>query len=214
MGQLIFFTVFVIVFIAGTFTYFAPPPRPAIPIKDVMDEGGFNSLESLNIKKIEELNVTTSGGLTQIRSILDDLTQQQEGLQEIINNEQQVLIETTKKIYEISKKEGGKSEVDVLRLKSLAAQLQNDQLLLLEHGRSLIELNDELLKTRKWLAEKSDLVMANNEALLRLEEQNNALLNDQAATFIDKVKQDNNDTMQRTQDSIDEEREKIQDEQR
>lgn len=202
------------VFIAGAFTYFAPPPKPILSMKEIMDDGSTNSLESLNIKKIEELNVTTSGGLTQIRSVVDNLAQEQDGLKDMINSEQQVLIDTDKRIYDITKNSDGKSGVDVLRLKSLSAQIENDQRLLMAHGQSLIELNNQLIKTRKWLAEKSDLVLANNEALLRLEEQNNALLNDQTATFFDKVKQDSNESIQRTQDSIDEQREKAQDQQR
>jgi hypothetical protein len=214
MGQLIFLTVLIFVFITGAYTYLAPPPKAMLPIKDVMDEGGFNSLETLNIKKIEELNVTTSGGLTQIRSIVDSLSRQEEGLEDMINSEQQVLIDTNKKIYDITKKADGKTDLDILRLRSLGRQLQNDQRLLLAHGQSLIDLNNQLIKTRQWLDQKSELVVANNEALLRLQQQNNALLNDQAATLFDKVKQDNNDTMQRTQDSIEEERDKMQDQRR
>jgi hypothetical protein len=214
MGQLIFLTVLIFVFITGAYSYLSPPPKAVLPIKDVMDEGGFDSLESLNIKKIEELNITTSGGLTQIRSVADSLSQQEEGLEGMINSEQQVLIDTGKKIYDITKKADGKSGIDVLRLKSLGQQLQDDQHLLMAHGQSLIELNNQLIKTRQWLAQKSELIAANNEALLHLQQQNNALLNDQASALFDKVKQDNNDTMQRTQDSIDEEREKMQDQPR
>jgi hypothetical protein len=213
MGQLIFLTVLIFVFITGAYTYLAPPPKAMLPIKDVMDDGGFNSLETLNIKKIEELNVSTSGGLTQIRSVVDSLSQQEEGLQDMINSEQQVLIDTSKKIYDITKKADGKSDIDVLRLKSLGLQLQDDQRLLLAHGQSLIDLNNQLIKTRQWLALKSELVVTNNETLLRLQQQNNALLNVQASNLFDKVKQDNADTMQRAQDSIEEERERRQDQQ-
>jgi len=216
MGQIIFFGVFVIVFLAGIFAYFAPAPSPKslIPIKDVLDEGGFNSLESLNIKKIQELNITTSGGLTEIRNVVDDLAQEQEGLKDVIDSEQKVLTETGKEINEIASKADDKSDIDVLRLKSLSKQMKDDQRLLMVHGQSLIDLNDKLLKTRQKLSEEGDMINANNESLLRLQQQNNNLLNEQSSTIFDKVKQENNDTMQRTQDTIDEEREKAMDQQR
>lgn len=215
MGQIVFFGIFSIVFLAGIYSYFAPPPpRAMVPIKDIMDNGGFNSLETLNIKKIQELNVTTSAGLTQIRNVVDNLAQEQQGLKDVIDSERKVLSETGKKIKEITDKADDQNSVDVLRLKSLSDQLKDDQHLLMAHGQTLIDLNDQLLRTRQWISEKSDTVNANNESLLRLQQQNNALLNDQASTIFDKVKQENSDSMQRTQDTIDEEREKTLDQRR
>ncbi len=215
MGQIVFFGIFSIVFLAGIYSYFTPPsPKAMVPIKDIMDNGGFNSLETLNIKKIQELNATTNAGLTQIRNMVDNLAQQQLGLKEVIDSEQKVLGETGKEIKDITDKADDQNSVDVLRLKSLSQQLKDDQRLLMAHGQALVDLNDQLLKTRQWISEKSDMVNTNNESLFRLQQQNNDLLNDQASAIFDKVKQENSDSMQRTQDSIDEQREKTLDQQR
>jgi hypothetical protein len=212
MGQLFFFALFIIALIAGGFYYYTPSPQSMAPVKDVMDDGGFNSLETLNNKKIEELNISTSRGLTQISAMVDGLAKEQQELKELIDSEKQVLNNTIQKISDIAKKEkaDGRSDEDVLRLKELGDQLQNDQRLLVAHGQALVDLNDQLMKNRQWLAEKNDLVNANNESLLRLQQQNNALLNDQATDIFDKVKQETSDTIQHTQDMIDDERQKNQ----
>jgi hypothetical protein len=212
MGQLVFFALFVIALIAGGFYYYTPSPKSMVPMKDIMDDGGFNSLETLNNKKIEELNITTSRGLTQISEMVDGLAQEQEELKELIDSEKQVLNNTILQISDIAKKEkaDGRSDADILRLKVLMEQLQNNQRLLVSHGNALVDLNNQLMKNRQWLAEKNDLVNANNESLLRLQQQNNALLNDQATDIFDKVKQGTDDSIQRTQDMIDDERQKTQ----
>jgi hypothetical protein len=200
MGQQVYFILFVITLLVGVYFYYSPSPKAMVPMADIMDDGGFNSLDTLSDKKIQELNITTNGGHTQISKIVDDLVQEQVELKEMIDSEKLVLNSSIQGITDITNKAkaDGKSDADILKLKVLGEELQDDQRLLMAHGQTLIELNNQLMKKRQLLAEKNYLLNADK---------------DQSAAFFDKVKQENNEVFQHTQDLIDEERQKTQDQQ-
>jgi len=197
MGQFVFFVLFIVVLFAGAYSYFTPLPKPTFPIKDVLDEGGFDTLQTINTRKTQDVNITTSGGLTQIHKIVDGMTRQQGELKEMIDSEQQILNSTGKQIADIKKQAEGLSGPDLLKLKGLMDEIQDDQRLLVAHGQALTALNDRIMKGRQLLVEQSSLMNSNNGSQDPSE----------------KVKQDTEDSIQRTQDMIDEERQKAEDQQ-
>ncbi len=213
MGQVTLFLLFIIALIVGAFAYFLPEQQAVSPFKVVMVNGDYETTEQTNTKKSQQLNMTTDRGIVQIHRQIDDLTREQKKLIGMVDYDQQVLNNTNKEISEITKQVNGKSGIDVLKLKALGRQLQNDQRLLVEHGMQLIALNDQLNKNRKLLAEERDLVNINSESYLQLLQEHNSLLKDQFAIFFDKVTRQSNNFLQHTQDLIEEDRQKVQDQQ-
>ena len=88
MGQFIFFALFVIALIAGIYSYLTPAQRNIDPMKFVMQSSGYNSQQSLNYKRIQELNLTNSKGLIQVHTLMDNLAIKQDKLQGMINDQQ------------------------------------------------------------------------------------------------------------------------------
>lgn len=213
MGQVTLFFLFIITLIVGAFAYFFPEQQAIRPLKVAMVNSDYDTTQESNTKKSQQLNMTTNRGIIQIHRQVDELTQEQKKLIGMVDYDQQVLNNTNQEISEITKQVNGKSAIDVLKLKALGLELQNDQRLLVAHGMQLIALNDRLNKNRQLLAEERDLVNINSESYLQLQQQYNSLSNDRSAFFSDKVRHQSNDFLQHTQDLIDEDRQKVQDQQ-
>ncbi len=212
MGQFTLFFLFILALMVGVFAYFSPKQQAISPLKVAMDNG-YNISEETNTKKSQQLNITTNAGIVQIQRQVDELSQEQKILMGMIDDDQQVLNNINKEISDITKQGDGKSGIDLLRLKALGLELQNDRRLLVAHGLQLIALKDQLNKKRQMLAEERDLVNINTASSLQSLQQHNSLLNDQSAIFFERVKQQSNDFLQRIQDLIDEDRQKVKDQQ-
>jgi hypothetical protein len=208
MGQFIFFALFVITLLVGAFAYFAPLQKPVNPVKFMMDNSGYTQEESTNRKRTQQLNMTTSSGLIQIHKQMDDLAVVQNKFLDTIQDQQQVLQNTGKEASDImllTQQEGEKGDKDILKLKALASEMQDEQRLLVAHGQELLVLNDQLTKSRQWIADQVDLANINNESSLNALQQRYTMLKDQASGFFDKVTQHNQevrDRMTKMQDQL------------
>ena len=213
MGQFIFFVLFIVTLFAGVSVFFSPrqqvPGHPPIVRNNNDDE----MAEEIDTKEFQKLNMTTINGIVQIRRQMDDLTSEQKKLIALINEDQQSLNNTDQEINAVLKQINGKNDLDVLKLKALGLELQNNQRLLIDRGQSLIAFNNQLNKNRLWLVKQNELLNFNNEASLRLLQDHDASLNDQSAALFDKVAQQNNDIMDHTQELIDKEHQKVEDQQ-
>ncbi len=214
MRQVTLFYLFMIVLMLGAFAYFFPKQLVLSPLKVVMDNSSYETTNQTSIKKSQQLNMTTNAGFVQIHSQADELPQEQKRLMGIIDYDRLLVNNTDKEISDILKKANGKSYMDVLKLKILRMELLNDQQLLGAHGQQLIALNDQLNKNKQLLAGQRDLVNINTESSLQLLGQHNSLLKDQSAIFFDKVRHQSNDFLKRIQDLVEENRQKVKDQQR
>ena len=213
IGQFIFFALFIMTFFTGAFVYFSPKQQPFGPLPAVIDNSEIEMTEESSTTESQQLNMTTMKGVVQIRRQMDELTREQKKLIEFIDDEQKILNSTNKKITDILKQVNGRNDMDILKLKALGLDMKNEQRLLVERGQALVSFNDQLIKSRLWLVRQNDLLNFYNVESLRMLQQHNALLNDQSSASFEKVIQQNNDIIEHTQDLIDEEREKSQDQQ-
>jgi hypothetical protein len=216
IGQFIFFTLFFMTLFAGVFFYFSPKEQPYLnPIPTVMGNNEYDPAETedSSTNEYQQLNVTTNKGMVEIRRQIDGITDVQKKLIETIDYDQQVLNKTNTEISDILKQVNGKTDIDALKMKALGLELQNEQQLLVARGQSLIAFNNQLTKNRKWLLEQGKVLNFNNEASFRLLQQNNDMLNDRSATFFDGITEKNDKLLQHTQDLMDEEHQKSQDQQ-
>ncbi len=212
-GQAALFILFILTLIAGLFAYFIPRQPPMNPLKYAMDFSGFNGTEQSNIKKSQQLNITTDKGILKVRQEIDDIIQEQKKIEDMIKDEQQGLQDTDKQVSDLMRQEGANSGQDALRLKALGMEIQDDQRLLVVRGQALINLNNQLTQTRQLLSQQRDVVNINTESSFQSLHDHNVSLNDQSSFSFDKVKQQNDDALQRSRDSIDQERQKAQDQQ-
>lgn len=182
MGQLIFFSLFIISLLAGAFAYFAPLQKPFNPLGYFMHNSGYESEETTNHKRIQKLNMSTSKGLLKIRKEMDDIALEQNKFLDMIQDQQKIL---------------ENADRDLLRLNALTTEMQDQQRLLVAHGQDLISLNNQLTKNRQWIADQLDLVNLNNDISLQQLQQRYTLLQNQAAGFFDKVSQHNQEVRDR-----------------
>ena len=211
MGQFTLFTLFVITLMIGAFAYFFPKQQATSPWQVMSDKRDDGMMGEDITKKSQQLNITTNAGNVQINREIDDLTRQQKSLEDMIKDEQVVLDSTSKEISDISKKANAKTNLDILKLKVLGQELQNEKHLLVEHGQQLIALNNEITKKRKLLSEQRDEVNINTDSTLQSLQGHDASLNDKADLLFDNVKDKNNDAMQHAKELMDEARQKAQD---
>jgi len=194
MGQFIFFAIFIIALLAGAFAYFTPMQKPINPVKFMMENSGYSDEELHNRKRTQELNVTMSNGLIQIKRKMINLALEQTRLKDMIQNQQQVLKSTGKDAEDIllmTQQEAGKGNNDILQLKALAAEMQDEQRILVARGQELLVLNDQLTKSRQWIADQVNAANINNESSLQSLQQRYMMLNNQASGLFDKVSQHN-----------------------
>ena len=194
MGQLIFFTVFILAVIAGLFAYFAPSQKPINPVQFMMDKSGYTSEVTTNTKRTQQLNMSTSRGIMEIRKQMDNLAVEQDKLLDAIKDQEQVLANANKAAANIMlEAQHGGGDKDILRLKALMDQMQDEQHLLVTHGQDLIALKNQLTKSRQWVADQIDLSNINNGNSLRDLQEHNAMLKDQSSDNFDQVNQHNKD---------------------
>jgi len=194
MGQFIFFTLFIITLLAGAFAYFAPLQKPINPVKFVMDNSGYTDKESHNRKLTQQLNMRMTNGLVQIRRKMNDFAVEQGRFIDTIQGQQELLNSTGKDASDImllAKQGAGKASKDVLQLRALASEMQDQQRLLVARGQDLIVLNNQLTRNRQWIADQIDAANISNEDSLRTIQQHYEALESQASDFFDKVSQHN-----------------------
>jgi len=213
MGQSTIFFLFSIMLIAVLYARFHQKQVALNPLTSVTENSFDDSATGSNLIKVQQMNVTTIGGIVAFHRRAQDLTREQKKLVDMINSEQQILNNTKKQIADISQQIKEKSGMDILQIKALGAQLQDDQQLLVAHGQALVALNGQLIKNRQLLAEEMDLVNINSQSNLNSSQDHHTSLNDQSAVLLEKVAQQNNDSLRHAQDLIDEEHQKAQDQQ-
>ena len=214
MRQVTLFFLIVFMLMAGISAYFFPKHQAISPLKVLTDNSYYDMAEEeSNTKGFQQLNMTTNRGIVQIHRRIDDLTQEQKRLMGMISYDQQGLNDINKEIADITKQIDGKSGINFLKFKVLELELKNYQRRLVAHGLQLIALNDQLNKNRQLLAEERGLVNIYSESSLQLLQQHNSLHNDQSSIFFDKVTAQSNDFLRHTQDLIDEDRQRVQDQQ-
>ncbi len=189
MIQVIFFALLIVSLIAGAFTYFAPTPKPINPLKTLMDDTGFTASETTNTKRSQEINVTTSAGIMQVRKQMDDLAVVQQDFLKGLQDQQQILNNTTKDATDVllaAKKQGAVADKDILQLEAVTSQIQDKQRLLIAQGQDLVAMNDQLSQNRQLLADQADYADFYTESILKKLRNRNAQLKAQAADMIDR----------------------------
>lgn len=211
MGQLIFLILFVVALIAGISAYLPHSQKPVNPVAFISDQSGYTTTEERNRKKMEQSNITTNQGLTQVRRQMQEIAEKQKNFSDMLAEEERVLKNTGQQaslILAEAQKQAQKEQQDVLRLKGLGSALQDQQRLLVEHGQDLIALNDEIIRNRDWIHDQMDLIDANNQTTQQIKLQGQyTALKDQSAAFFDKVTQYNQQVqqyMQETQNQLNE----------
>ena len=190
MGQFFFFALLIITLLAGALAYFVPKHPIKNPVGFAMDQSGYNSMETLNRKHIQQLSMTTRNGLIQIRKQMDDMAQAQNKFLDTIQDQQQVLESASKDASDImleAQKISGKGSNDILRLKEVTSQMQDEQRLLVAHGKDLVAINDQITQSRQWISDQIDLAKINTGASLSTLQQRYSMLKNQAAGFSDKA---------------------------
>lgn len=208
MGQFFFFALLIITLLAGAFAYFAPKQPPINPVGFVMDQSGYSSVETLNRKRTQQLSMKTRNGLMQMRKQMDDMAQAQSKFLDIIKDQQQVLENASKDAYDVmleAQKASWKNDHDILRLKELTSQMQDEQRLLVTNGKGLVALNDQITQGRQQISDQIDLAKVNTETSLSTLQQHYDTLNYQASGLFHKVvrrDQQVRDQMNKTQDQL------------
>ena len=190
MGQAVLSILFIIALLAGASVYFVSQQPVLSPMEFMMDQSGDDSVETLNHQRTEHLTMTTRNGLTQIRRHIDEITQGQNKFLDTIQYQQQVLANTSKEVSDIMRKVqgiSGKNNNDMLRLKDLMSQMQEDQRFLVARGQDLIALNDQITQNRQWISDQIDLAEVDTQPPLSPLQQHYAALNHQASVFFHKV---------------------------
>ena len=83
--------------------------------------------------------------------------------------------------------------------------MQDDQRLLVAHGKDLIALNDQITQSRQWISDQIDLAKVNTDISLSTLQQHYAVLNHQASVFFHKVARHDRevrDQMDKMQDQL------------
>ena len=214
MGQVIFFALFIITALAGAFVYFSPTQKAVDSIKYAKSTDSNSELspdEITTSKRDIQVDMKTSGGVLQILKELDDLSQEQKEYTDMITEEEQAIKNTKDEIAALQN-QGVKSDQDLLRIKALGLQIQDQESLLVDNGRQLTDINDQLTQYRKLLNEQNNLVNISNRSSLESLQQHNDTVSDKASMFVDKVSQQSDDATQRSQDQQEKIRQKMEDE--
>jgi len=186
MAQFFFFSLLIITLLAGFFAYFAPSQKPVNPLQFVMDSSGYSSEVKLNHTKSKQFNVIANNGLIQVRKQIDDLAQAQTKYFDTIQEQQQMLKNAGKEVSDVmleAQQVGGKDNNDVLQLKALTSQMQDQQHFLVAHGNDLAVLNNQLIQNRQWMADQMEGTNINTDASTQMLQQRFDLLKSQSAGF-------------------------------
>lgn len=228
MVQGVFFFLFIISIIVGGYVYLNPGQKSLDPLNMMMKNSGYSTVDVTNSKRMQELNISMDAGLVKIRRKMDELAVQQSEFLEAIQDQQQILNNTGKEITSTIDRLGAKEGVDnkdILRLKELGLQLKDQQRLLVSRGQDLIILNDQLIRNRRLIAEQADLVNSNTKSTMQDLSQRYSNLQNLAQGVYNRgtgprpqaqyqmfktPDQPINDSQERTQELIDEERRRAQ----
>ena len=208
MGQFVFMILFIITLIVGGFAYFAPSKVSFDPMKFVMDKSGYTAEEDTNRKRSQQLNMITTRGLMEIRKQIDDIALEQNKFLDTVKEQELVLKDSSKQASDVmllAQKQGQAGQKDILQLQALATEMQDQQRLLVDHGKDLVNLNGQLTKNRQWVTDQMDLVNLSNDAASRELQQRYTELKNQADMFFDKVAEHNQivrDQMLKMQDRM------------
>lgn len=193
MAQFIFFTLFIVALIVGAFSYYTPK-HPVTPFKFMMENSGLKMVEVSNRKRIQAFNITNDRGLIKIRGQMQDIALEQNRFLDTLQDQQQLLKNSSKQAADImldAQLASEKGDKDILQLKALAMEMQNEQRLLVAHGEDLITLGNQLTQSRQWVANQIELAHIGNGTSLPDLQHHYALFRNQANTFFDKVSQHN-----------------------
>ena len=180
MVQGLFFLLFIMSIIVGIFVYFKPAQNTMDPLRAVMQGSGYDTLQVKNDARMQEYNVTTDAGLVKIHRQMDLLATQQSEFIQTVQDQQRILENTDHEIADIMDQLDGKDGKDVLQLKALALQLQDQQRLLVSRGKDLIALNDQVTRNREMIAEQMSMADVNNKSTLSTLSERYDLLQEQA----------------------------------
>jgi hypothetical protein len=185
-------------------------------VKIALDDSDNNVSEVSDSHQFQRWNTTTNGGVMQVKKEMDELTQKHKKFADMIEEDQQALKNTNKEITDITNQAEGKSGIDILKLKALSLQMQNEQQLLVAHGQELMAINDQINKNRQLFAEQRDLVNINTDASMQALQQHSSSDNDLSDKLFDKVDeahQKAEDQQEMVQQRIADEEQRIQDKQ-
>ncbi len=166
MGQFIFFILFIVALIAGIFIYLPHSKKPVNPMVFISDQSGYTTTEERNRKRMEQANITTNQGLDPSPQTNGRDCRKAKEFFRYACRRREVLNTTGEQASAVlaeAQRQAQKEGQDVLRLKGLGLELQDQQRLLVEHGQDLIALNDQIIKDRDWIHDQIDLIDTNNE---------------------------------------------------
>ena len=162
MTQFFIFALFLMVLLAGVFSYFTPHQNyPSIKMASETDV--FDPQENTSSKSTQQASVTTSKGMMQTNEQTSQLVQKQEG----------VLAQAS-----------DSNDKDVLQLKALMAQFQDQGRILTPNGQDLTATNDQVVKNRKIIQDQMNLAALNNILMAQELKNREASLTDQSKIFL------------------------------
>lgn len=91
MGQLIFFILFIAALITGIFIYLPHSQKPVNPMVFISDQSGYTTTEERNRKRMEQANITTNQGLTQVRRQMQEIAEKQKNFSDMLAEEERQL---------------------------------------------------------------------------------------------------------------------------
>ncbi len=123
----------------------------------------FDPQENTSSKSTQQASVTTSKGMMQTNEQTSQLVQKQEG----------VLAQAS-----------DSNDKDVLQLKALMAQFQDQGRILTPNGQDLTATNDQVVKNRKIIQDQMNLAALNNILMAQELKNREASLTDQSKIFL------------------------------
>ena len=202
MGQVIFFALFIITLLAGAFVYFSPAEKPVNSVKYeqlLNDDKGVDPVETTSTTRDLQVDMKTNGGILQVLKELDDLSLEQKEYTDMIAQEEQSLKNAQQEVSALAN-QTLKNDRDLLRIKELGLQMQDEQDLLVANGHQLTDINDQLTQYRKLLSDQNNLVDISNRSSFESLQQHNDSVNDKASMFVDHVAQQSDDATRHGQD--------------
>jgi len=209
MGQFTLFFLFIITLIVGVLAYIGPKHLGMPSSKAVVDDSDNEMTGDSFTSKAQQWNVSTNGGVVEFNKQMDELTQKHKSLVDMIEGDHAILQNTQKEINDITSRGDGKNTMDVLRLKALGLQMQDEQDLLVAHGQELIDVNNQIGKKRQMLSDQKDLLNMNTASSIQSLQDHDSSVSDKSATLFDKVDEEE----QKAQDQQEQSRQRIEDEQ-
>lgn len=209
MGQLLLSLVLFFAFISSMYAFFAPQ-HPSSG-NSFLYNSGEELKEDSQIRKSQQWSMSTRNGVIEVNKDIDFLTKKEKKLKGMTEEDRQKLEKMNRQMEGILNKEGVKNEQDILKLKMLGIEKENDERILNLHTKQLEDLNEELNEKRQKAAEDRGLINLNSESSYHSLQQQNNMLNERSASFIDNVSQKNNDAIEHTKDLIEDQRQRLED---